>query len=311
MLTRATQSGCLMLAPAKINVSLEVLSRRADGFHELRTVMSALRLFDTLHVHCQRSPSPNLPRIETDRVACDFDVRLATPGLEMPPLGPDNLVMRAFDRLAEATGQRLEGAVRLVKRIPSQAGLGGGSSDAAAALVAGNRAWGLGLSADRLMELGGSLGSDVPFFVDLSAHGGRGAAVCEGRGDQIERFACRSGLPCVIVKPPQGLSTPAVYGACQEADHGDRGAAAAAVRGLTTCDWRRPLVNALEPAALRVAPWLAELANLLRRLPVLAYRMTGSGSAFFALCRDFRSARRVAATARASRLGDIYLTATL
>lgn len=316
MLTRATSSGCLVLAPAKINVSLEVLARRSDGYHELRTVMSALRLFDTLHVKPGLKVSEDggsTPRnlVENEQVRCDFSIRAAHRGAETPPADSSNLVFRAFDALAQQTDRRLEGSVRLIKRIPSQAGLGGGSSDAAAALVAGNRAWSLGVDSDRLKQLGARLGSDVPFFVDLLTSSGRGAAVCEGRGERVRRFACRSGLPCVLVKPETGLSTPEVYRACEPADHGDRQAASAAVAGLLHGDWRRPLVNALQPAAQRVAPWLAKLPDLFGRLPVLAHQMTGSGSAYFALCRDFRSARRVAAAFRATRLGSVFLTATL
>ncbi|MEO1496549.1 MAG: 4-(cytidine 5'-diphospho)-2-C-methyl-D-erythritol kinase [Planctomycetota bacterium] len=314
MLTRATSSGCLVLAPAKINLSLEVLGRRPDGFHELRTVMSAIRLFDTLHV--APAASGVVPvgsaRVETERVACDFALLGPIRRGATAPTDGSNLVVRALEELAEAAGQRLKACVRLFKRIPSQAGLGGGSADAAAALVAGNQALSLCLPDQRLRDLGARLGSDVPFFVDLLTRGrSYCAALCEGRGERSTAVPNRSGLACVIVKPQQGLSTAEVYRACEPAEHGDRGAAAAVCESLRTGVWRGRLTNSLQPAALRLAPWLSHISRTLAALPVLAHQMSGSGTACFALCRSAVVARRVAGALRARGCGDAYQTAIL
>ncbi len=148
-----------------MNLSLCLQGRRDDGYHELETVMLALRFYDELQLEA----------------AEDGVLELTVSGADDVPTDERNLVIRA-ERLRTATGCSRGGKVRLTKRIPSQAGLGGGSSDAAAALVAGNRLWALGLSADQLSTIAATLGSDVPFFLAPRA------AVCTGRGEQVRAF---------------------------------------------------------------------------------------------------------------------------
>ena len=161
--------------PAKLNLLLEVLARRADGYHEICTLACPIDRFDTLYF--KEDPSGKLA------LECRWAMMVGGPagaGFETIPCGPENLVLRAVDLLRRRTGVNRGASVRLVKRIPAAAGLGGGSSDAAAALVAANLGWRLGLSPAELADAAAQLGSDVPFFLS------GGPAICRGRGEQIE-----------------------------------------------------------------------------------------------------------------------------
>src|SRR5438874_4139070 len=151
----------ILRAPAKVNLFLEVVGKRADGFHAVNTLMVAVSLVDTLEF---ASADDGL-----------LDLTCSDPALSV---GPENLVVRAANVLRRHTGSRAGAAICLTKRIPMQAGLGGGSSDAAATLVGLNRLWGLNLGADVLTTLAASLGSDVAFFLDGPA------AWCTGRGEE-------------------------------------------------------------------------------------------------------------------------------
>ena len=192
----------------------------------------------------------------------------------------------------------------LVKRIPAAAGLGGASSDAAAALVAAHEAWQLGWPRQRLVELAARLGSDVPFFLT------RGAAVCRGRGEKIEPFA-PPRIHAVIARPPVGLSTPEVYSACRPA--GATGEAAKLVadlsRGNTAAAAGR-LNNGLQDAAARLTPWIKRLQQEFERQDVVGHQMSGSGSSYFGICRTARHARRLAARLRACNMGAVFAATT-
>ena len=189
-------------APAKLNLFLEVLDRREDGYHELETLMVPVGIFDSL------SFEPAQP-IHGKVGSIEFAVRgdAAAVGI---PTDSRNLVVRALGLLRKHSGCTHGAKVELVKRIPSAAGLGGGSSDAAAALELGNRGWGIHFDRKQLTSLAAELGSDVPFFLAHSA------AICRGRGEQVERIAGTVPLHVVIVKPPAALSTAEVYRALDE-----------------------------------------------------------------------------------------------
>ncbi|MEQ8836838.1 MAG: hypothetical protein RID07_08545, partial [Lacipirellulaceae bacterium] len=172
------------LAPAKLNLSLEVLGKRDDGFHELETLMVPVRLFDTLSwtTTASKESSP-------------FSFRLTNPTSGDTPADQTNLVVRAVELLAKEAGTAPQGVFTLTKRIPTQAGMGGGSSDAAAALMLANRAWGLNYPNQRLARLAAKLGSDVPFFL------AGGPAVCQGRGERTQAVRGLQKLHFVVVKP--------------------------------------------------------------------------------------------------------------
>jgi 4-diphosphocytidyl-2-C-methyl-D-erythritol kinase len=256
-------------APAKVNLTLEVLGKRPDGYHEIRSVVQAISLADrlvvaadeTLHLSCSRS---------------DLE-------------GHDNLVWRAAELLRAAAGCRRGARMHLEKRVPVAAGLGGGSSDAAAALRALNALWNLGLSPAALRGLGAQLGSDVPFFLGES-----GAALVEGRGERITPLAALPRRWVVLVKPPAGIAAAAAYGALTADRWSDGQETLAWLRRAATGSLPAPF-NALEAAALAVAPEASAGRIALQRAGAPAPIMSGSGSTYFTLFDDRGAAAAVLA----------------
>jgi 4-diphosphocytidyl-2-C-methyl-D-erythritol kinase len=259
-------------APAKVNLHLEILGKRPDGYHQLETLMAAVSLCDTLVF--QDDPSGQL------RLTCsrqDLSV------------GDDNLVVKAAALLRQAANCRRGARIRLVKRIPMAAGLAGGSSDAAATLAGLNRLWQLGLGTAELASLGAKLGSDVAFFF------GGPAAWCTGRGEIVTPVEVGGPLWLVLFCPPFGLGTAEVYR--QAEVPAVKAAGAASREALRTGDVERlgrGLHNRLQEAAQRIRP---EVASYQRRLDALGPAgacMSGSGSAMFALARCRAEAARIA-----------------
>lgn len=259
-------------APAKVNLYLEVLAKRADGYHEIETLMVAVSLYDELEFREESSGEVHL--------------QCAHPDLSS---GPDNLVSRAATLLRRRTGCERGVRITLRKRIPLAAGLAGGSSDAAATLTGLNDLWSLGLSRDQLMELAAELGSDVAFFLSLPA------AWCTGRGEKVAPLTLGAELTFVLVCPPLGLSTAEVYRRVQVPDQpcsGDALRRAVAAGDLEEIG--RRLHNRLQPAAEQLAPRVADYRERLARLQPAGVLMSGSGSSLFALCRNRDEAQRLA-----------------
>jgi 4-diphosphocytidyl-2-C-methyl-D-erythritol kinase len=283
-------------APAKLNLFFEVLGKRTDGYHEIETLMCPIDLYDTLHF--QEDPNGQL------ELSCRRVVGAGSPsgrGLDEVPEGPDNLVLRAVELVRRRAGVRRGARLWLVKRIPAMAGLGGGSSDAAAALVAANLGWQLGRSRDELAEWAAELGSDVPFFL------AGGSAVCRGRGERVEPVRGLGALDFVVVRPPAGLSTAAVYGVCRPATQPQT--AQPLVDALLRGDRRqvgRGLLNRLQPAAETLSPWVKRLQQEFSQLNCLGHAMSGSGSSYFGLCHNARHARRCARRLEAMGLGAVF-----
>lgn len=312
MHVRRSADGVEVLTPAKLNLFLEVLARRPDGFHEIETLMAPIGRYDMVRL----SPSADGriilriddepirasgPGIETGPSSTTFP---STPSGEQLPTGDDNLVVRAVRLLRERARVSAGGVLRLTKRIPLAAGLAGGSSDAAAALVAANELWQLGWSRSRLAELAAELGSDVPFFL------GRGPAVCRGRGERIEPLGSLGALHFVVVKPPAGLSTAAVYRACRPEDR-PRGCAALVEALRRGCLARagRLLHNTLQAAAVSLSPWIERLQQEFSRLPLLGHQMSGSGTSYFGLCQHALAARQIAARLRSRGWSNAWAVA--
>jgi 4-diphosphocytidyl-2-C-methyl-D-erythritol kinase len=254
-------------APAKINLRLLVGPLRGDGYHEVTTLMVALE---------------GLADLVTVAPAAARSVSCAGLG------GRANLAWRALDVLEDALGRRLPCAVAIDKRIPVGAGLGGGSSDAAATLVAANRLLGLGLDEADLEELAGRVGSDVPFFVRGGARwaGGRGERLAVGEA-AAPRFAA------LLAMPARGLRTPAVYAAFDRLPApppDDRRPAPDGMPALAP--WTR---NDLWPAALALRPALGRLARALRASGARAALLCGSGAAIAGLVDDPPAAERLRA----------------
>ena len=271
--------GLKVEAPAKVNLSLRVLGARDDGYHDLESVVAAVGLSDTLVLE----PAEGL--------------RLEVRGLDVPP-GEDNLVMKAARALADACGVRQGARIRLEKRIPPGRGLGGGSSDAAAALTGLNTLWECGLDRESLAWIGASVGSDVSLFFAASP------VVMRGRGECIEPVAARPAWWLALAWPDFGLATVEVYAAYDRlppaAD--ERPAATEILAHLagSSREARPFLVNDLEGAAAVVRNGRLDLRGVLERAGAPAVGMTGSGSAYFAAADTEAEARRLAEAARAA-----------
>ena len=233
----------------------------------------------------------------------------AASNLGLLPIGSDNTVWKAVERLRKRAGVAAGIAIHLVKRIPAAAGLGGASSDAAAALVAANRLWRLGWTREQLAEVAADIGSDVPFFLAPRTPGS-GMAICRGRGEQIETLAGMPRMHFVLTRPPVGLSTPMVYQRCQVP------ARPASVKPLVAALRRGDrlasqwLVNRLQPPAQELSPWISRLSALFARLDCSGHLMTGSGSSYFGICRSARQARCLASRVRAAGLGLTFQAST-
>jgi 4-diphosphocytidyl-2-C-methyl-D-erythritol kinase len=295
-----------VLAPAKVNLFLEVLATRPDGYHDLETLLVAVTIYDTLifipherdqiDLQCRWAAGYSA----TEMARCGQNDTAGEAIFTGLPEGPKNLVWRAVDLIRTAAGIETGAAVRLVKRIPAAAGLGGASSDAAAALLAANEAWKLHWPRQRLADLAAELGSDVPFFLT------RGAAVCRGRGEQTYPLH-PPRLHLVIARPPAGLSTPQVFRACRPAEKpaGVGSLLTALARGDVAIAGGQ-MTNGLQVAAENLTPWIERLHDEFRRLGLNGHQMSGSGSSYFGLCQTARQARRMAARLRSRRVGAVY-----
>ncbi len=275
-------------APAKINLYLDILGRREDGYHEIDTVMQTVDLADRLEL-CAR---------------VDGEIRLAVTGrTEGVPADDTNLVLRAARALAAEACEagllsaRASGAdIVLHKRIPTGAGLGGGSSDAAAALVGLSRLWGIAVAPELLSSLAAGLGSDVPFFV-LG-----GAARCRGRGEIVEALSAKGELHAVLaISAP--LATREVYEVFDRLGPSSSGARKPPpISAETAFDLGRvgevELPNALEPAAFELRADLRAVKDELVRAGAHRAALSGSGSCVFGVVPSAEDARRVAETMR-------------
>jgi 4-diphosphocytidyl-2-C-methyl-D-erythritol kinase len=277
------------LAPAKLNLTLAVLGRRADGFHDLHSVFLPLGLSDRLEV---RVREPDAARTPSDSLTVD--------GLDAGPLA-DNLVLRAMALAREVVERATPGVslpaleARLTKRIPVAAGLGGGSSDAAAAIDAAEAAWGVSLAAEVRSDLAARLGSDVPFFLVGAV------ALVEGRGERVTALPAPTGPPpgVLVVTPASALPTGTVFAAFDDglvpppdsragtratsihlAEELSRGLASEAlVRRAGVC----ATANDLLPAAAGALPGLVELRRGLAKRLGRPVGLSGSGPSLWAL----------------------------
>jgi 4-diphosphocytidyl-2-C-methyl-D-erythritol kinase len=258
-------------AHAKINLDLRVLGMRPDGFHELRTVFQAITLHDTIECVPREGP---------------FAIECHAPGV---PLDESNLIWRAAQALWRALrrdGVVKDLVVRLDKQIPIQAGLGGGSADAAATLVALARAWRLPVRPAQLTDVAGTLGADVPFFL------AGGTALGLGRGDEIYPLADLPRHWIVLLLPGFGVSSREAY----EWYNAERDLARGpAIREPQQVPGPWPsraaqMINDLEAPIARHHPEIDQMKAALRRAGALAAAMSGSGSAVFGLFQQRRDA---------------------
>jgi 4-diphosphocytidyl-2-C-methyl-D-erythritol kinase len=258
-----------VLAPAKVNLFLHVTGRRPDGFHLLQSVFMLLDWADELNFAIR--PDGHISRQD-----------LTEPGLPHTPSLPDNdLVVRAAKALQAATGCTQGAHIELIKRLPQQAGLGGGSSDAASTLLALNRLWQLGLNPPQLMTLGAQLGADVPFF--LLGHN----AWVEGVGEQLTPIELPPAK-LLVIKPPEGVSTPSIFASPALPRNTKRviisdfaALCNNAVQSHQAPAWMQFGTNDLQAVVSQLCPSIYTGLEWLHSQGLLG-RMTGSGSALFA-----------------------------
>lgn len=275
-----------LIAPAKTNLYLNIGGRRLDGYHEVTTVMHALALHDVLHMDCVPSEAGGL-QVEVFTYTREGLEQLAIPS-------KDNIAYKAIMLLARkiSRAENETVSVRIDKRIPHQAGLGGGSSDAAAALIGAAKLWDLEPNAPEVLETAYELGADVAFFL----YGG--CACLTGTGEVFNHSLEPMKKTAVLVKPGGGVSTAASYAAFDEDPVAiDASIQVAALRAERAEDV--PLENNLTEASKSLMPELADmLLWLAEQKGVEGSLMSGSGSAAFALCATFEDACRIAAEAK-------------
>ena len=269
-------------AYAKINLYLDVLSCREDGFHDLLTVMHSISLHDDVQVEWFASSSNAISL----RV---YGARL--------PLDQKNLAYRAAEAFMNKTGKTARLHINIRKRLPIAAGLAGGSADAAAVLLALNELAGYPLPVDELLALGASLGSDVPFCMV------GGTQICRGRGEVMRPLACGSPLYVVVAKGRERVSTPQAFALMDEHYHRFDGSVAhggqpdklyravadGKLSSLPAC-----IYNAFEPVIMPTCPTATTLREQLHSLGAYAACMSGSGPSVFGLFETLEQARRAA-----------------
>jgi 4-diphosphocytidyl-2-C-methyl-D-erythritol kinase len=271
--------GLVLRTSAKVNLALEVLGKRGDGYHEIATVLQAVDLFDRL----------------TMETADILSLHADDPEL---PTDDGNLVMRAARLLQKTAGIEKGARLRLQKRIPVAAGLGGGSSDAAATLLGLNRLWGLRWPRARLQELAVELGMDVPFFL------GTGRAVARGRGERLQALPGGGGYALVLVNPRTPLSTREVYGRVPAGWHAEPTGTERVIEALrrrNAAALAAALTNNLERVVEPVLPVIGRMKAALLAAGALGAIMSGSGPTVFGLARSLDHARQV--RSRVSRAG--------
>jgi 4-diphosphocytidyl-2-C-methyl-D-erythritol kinase len=264
-----TDGAVTVQAHAKLNLFLRVLGREADGYHDIETLFCLLSLADTLRAERRD----------------DGQVVIEVTGFEAGP--PErNLALRAATLVLEATGRRFGVHLALDKRIPVRAGLGGGSSDAAAALTAVNRLAGEAVPRHELLQFAARLGSDVPFFFT-----GAPLALGWGRGERLLALPALPAAPALLVTPPVGVGTAEAYGWVDAARQsaGRRGAVALDLDALSRWgDIGRMAGNDFESAVFARVPAVRAAFEALVGTRPLVCRMSGSGSTVFAVYRSAR-----------------------
>ena len=270
-----------VIAPAKINLSLRVLGRRSDGFHEIETFIAPISLCDEIKI--ERRPSKQ-----------EIAFRCDDPSV---PKGEDNIVVRAANVFFEETKITSGISIVLKKAIPHGAGLGGGSSDAASTLLALNELFETNLAREALAKMAEMIGSDVPFFIF------RSAAVCKGRGELVTPTRLREQLSVLLLKPGFGVPTQWAYSRWRDSRE---------IPGVSygAQQFQQSFVNDLERPVFEKFVFLAQLKMWLLKQPEVGTAlMSGSGSTVFAVIRDNTDVDRLAMRAKAELDPELWTCA--
>ena len=276
-------------ALAKINLGLDVVRRREDGYHEVRMIMQTIHLYDRLNITKTK----------------EKDIKIQT-NLSFLPVNENNLVYKAGKLLIDEFGIDDGVSVKLDKRIPVAAGMAGGSTDAAAMLFGMNRIFGLGLSKKQLMERGVQIGADVPYCIM------RGTALAEGIGEQLSELSPMVKCPVLIAKPQISVSTKFVYQNLKlddSTDHPDIDRLIADIKAKDLHSIAEHMGNVLETVTIPNYPIIDEIKKHMTAHGAVGAMMSGSGPTVFGLFDDEETARKAYKAMRASGLAkQIYLT---
>lgn len=252
-------------AHAKINLSLDVLGKREDGYHTLKMIMQAIQLHDTITVH---------------EIPTGVEIMCEAPYV---PNNSSNIAYKAAEAMLQKYGLRAGVRVEVSKRIPVAAGLAGGSTDAAAVLKGINTLFGLGIDPAELMQLGKTIGADVPYCIM------GGTALAEGIGEELTPLAAPVNIPVVLVKPRIGVSTVWVYKNYKSEKVKERPDSQILVSALKSGDTRTMaanMKNVLESVTQEKYPVIATIKSELIRLGALGSMMSGSGPTVFGVFED-------------------------
>lgn len=278
-------NGISLKAPAKINLFLEILGKRDDGYHEIETVMQEIDLVDNLQFEEIR---------EGVKLKCNN---------KNIPSDENNLVCKAANLIVNECGIKKGVLISLEKNIPVGAGLGGGSSDAATTLKALNSLWKIGLSDVDLMEFAARLGSDIPFFIKGKT------ALCSGRGENITPIEVKIEMNYLIIFPHINISTTTIYRNLKidlTKKRKDVSFFLNALKYSKVADISKLLFNRLEEVIFATYPDLLRVKSSLEHFDFCGLSVSGSGSAFFGLCNDRRQAEAIKGKVEISGIGNVF-----
>ena len=325
---QADSAAVRVRARAKINLALDVLGRRPDGYHELRMIMQTISLCDTLTIGKTAGETGKKPEERPVELTCasgragqrfyiptNASHETACPPL--PPTGEGNIAFRAAAHMHREYGLKSGISIHLEKAIPLDAGLAGGSADCAGTILGINALFGLGLGEAKMLEIAGRFGSDVPFCVI------GGTALCEGAGERLTRLTGLTRTPVVVVKPAVGMSTAAVFAKydeiCSHPKARPSGEPAfrpdidAMIRNIRSGDVKAVaagLGNVLEAVSSAECPEIPAIKEILLSSGAMGAAMSGSGSSVFGIFEDEAGARGAAEAVRAKTAGVEYVFVT-
>ena len=281
-----TKNVISLKAPAKVNLFLEILGKRDDGFHEIETIMQEIDLADSLQFEETQ---------EGVTLECN-DKNI--------PANQDNLVCKAANLILEECGIKKGVLINLEKNIPVGAGLGGGSSDAATTLKALNSLWKVGLNNEELMEFAAKLGSDIPFFINGKT------ALCRGRGELITPVEVRNRMDYIILFPRVHISTETIYKNLKidlTKKRKDVSFFLDALKYSEVAGISKLLFNRLEEIIFATYPDLLQVKSTLESFDFCGLSISGSGSAFFGLCNDRHQAEVIKSKIELSGMGNVFV----
>ena len=264
---------CTVKGYAKVNLTLDVLSKRPDGYHDISTIMRTVDIFDIVEISLT-----------------DQGIELST-SLDFLPTDEKNIAYRAAQAIFSETGIQKGAKIHITKNIPCGAGMGGGSADGAAVLVLLNELLGYPVSKERLLEIGAKIGADVPFCIKC------GTCLAEGIGEVLTKISAKGSIPVVVVKPEVSISTPLMYKKLDEREIIKRPDTKAMIKALQEGSTEKIadlLYNVMEDAAIEEHPVISEIKESLIKKGALNAIMTGSGSAVFGIFRTTEEADRCA-----------------